>query len=164
MSTFQIGNYIVKKGRIGRGSFSRIYKGYHKKTREICTKYDVIYISDEIVTGFGRLGHIFASENYFDLEPDIILLAKGITSGYVPCGAVVISEKLMSQLDNKEKVISTGAVDVLVDLLKDTSYEVRERAAGVLSNLIYNDSKNTFVNTVRNISTAIMITTGTPIS
>ena len=55
-------------------------KGYHKKTREICTKYDVIYISDEIVTGFGRLGHIFASENYFDLEPDIILLAKGITS------------------------------------------------------------------------------------
>ncbi len=87
-------------------------KGYHKKTREICTKYDVIYISDEIVTGFGRLGHIFASENYFDLEPDIILLAKGITSGYVPCGAVVISEKLMSQLDNKEKVIfSNGFTD-----------------------------------------------------
>ena len=48
----------------------------------------------------------------FDLEPDIILLAKGITSGYVPCGAVVISEKLMSQLDNKEKVIfSNGFTD-----------------------------------------------------
>ena len=87
-------------------------KGYHRKTQEICNKYDVIYISDEIVTGFGRLGHIFSSENYFDLTPDIILLAKGITSGYVPCGAVVISERLMLQLDNKEKVIfSNGFTD-----------------------------------------------------
>ena len=48
-------------------------KGYQKKTLEVCRKYDVIYISDEIVTGFGRLGHIFASENYFDIQPDIIL-------------------------------------------------------------------------------------------
>ena len=87
-------------------------KGYHKKTHAVCKKHDVLYISDEIVTGFGRLGHIFASENYFDFTPDIILLAKGITSGYVPCGAVVISEKLMSQLDNKEKVIfSNGFTD-----------------------------------------------------
>ena len=87
-------------------------KGYHKKTHEICKKHDVLYISDEIVTGFGRLGHIFASENYFDFTPDIILLAKGITSGYVPCGAVVISERLMSKLDNKEKVIfSNGFTD-----------------------------------------------------
>ena len=87
-------------------------KGYHKKTHEICKRHDVLYISDEIVTGFGRLGHIFASENYFDFTPDIILLAKGITSGYVPCGAVVISERLMSKLDNKEKVIfSNGFTD-----------------------------------------------------
>ena len=87
-------------------------KGYHKKTHAVCKKHDVLYISDEIVTGFGRLGHIFASENYFDFTPDIILLAKGITSGYVPCGAVVISERLMSQLDNKEKVIfSNGFTD-----------------------------------------------------
>ena len=87
-------------------------KGYHKKTYEICKRHDVLYISDEIVTGFGRLGHIFASENYFDFTPDIILLAKGITSGYVPCGAVVISERLMSKLDNKEKVIfSNGFTD-----------------------------------------------------
>tara|TARA_B100001057_G_scaffold335385_1_gene336060 strand:+ start:3915 stop:5318 length:1404 start_codon:yes stop_codon:yes gene_type:complete len=87
-------------------------KGYQKKTLEVCRKYDVLYISDEIVTGFGRLGDIFASENYFDIQPDIILLAKGITSGYVPCGAVVISERLMSQLDHKEKVIfSNGFTD-----------------------------------------------------
>ena len=87
-------------------------KGYHKKTLEICRKYNVIYISDEVVTGFGRLGHIMASEKYFDIVPDIILMAKGITSGYVPCGAVVISENLMADLDNKEKVIfSNGFTD-----------------------------------------------------
>ena len=87
-------------------------KGYHKKTLEICRKYNVIYISDEVVTGFGRLGYIMASEKYFDVVPDIILMAKGITSGYVPCGAVVISENLMADLDNKEKVIfSNGFTD-----------------------------------------------------
>ena len=87
-------------------------KGYHKKTLEICRKHNILYISDEIVTGFGRLGHIMSSEEYFDVTPDIILLAKGITSGYVPCGAVVISETLMADLDNKEKVIfSNGFTD-----------------------------------------------------
>ena len=87
-------------------------KGYHQKTLKICRKYNVIYISDEVVTGFGRLGHIMASEKYFDIVPDIILMAKGITSGYVPCGAVVISENLMADLDNKEKVIfSNGFTD-----------------------------------------------------
>ena len=87
-------------------------KGYHKKTLEICRKHNILYISDEIVTGFGRLGHIMSSEEHFDVTPDIILLAKGITSGYVPCGAVVISETLMADLDNKEKVIfSNGFTD-----------------------------------------------------
>ena len=87
-------------------------KGYHKKTLEVCRKHNILYISDEIVTGFGRLGHIMSSEEHFDVTPDIILLAKGITSGYVPCGAVVISEALMADLDNKEKVIfSNGFTD-----------------------------------------------------
>jgi adenosylmethionine-8-amino-7-oxononanoate aminotransferase len=53
-----------------------------------------------------------SSQEHFDITPDIILLAKGITSGYVPCGAVVISETLMADLDNKEKVIfSNGFTD-----------------------------------------------------
>jgi adenosylmethionine-8-amino-7-oxononanoate aminotransferase len=87
-------------------------KGYQKRTLEICRQHNVIYISDEIVTGFGRLGHIMSSQEHFDITPDIILLAKGITSGYVPCGAVVISETLMADLDNKEKVIfSNGFTD-----------------------------------------------------
>jgi adenosylmethionine-8-amino-7-oxononanoate aminotransferase len=66
--------------------------GYHKRTREVCRKYDVVYISDEVVTGFGRLGHFFASEPVFDLSPDIISSAKGLTSGYQPLSATMIPD------------------------------------------------------------------------
>ena len=72
--------------------------GYHKKTLDICRKYDVLYISDEVVTAFGRLGHHFASEDVFDIVPDIITVAKGISSGYQPLGAAIISEKLMNRI------------------------------------------------------------------
>jgi len=66
--------------------------GYHRRTREVCTKYDVIYVSDEVVTGFGRLGHFFASEPVFDLTPDIITCAKGLTSGYQPLSATLLPD------------------------------------------------------------------------
>jgi adenosylmethionine-8-amino-7-oxononanoate aminotransferase len=72
--------------------------GYQKRTWEICRKYDVLYISDEVVTGFGRLGHIFASEPMFGIQPDIITCAKGLTSGYVPLGAMLVSDRLFDAL------------------------------------------------------------------
>jgi putrescine---pyruvate transaminase len=71
--------------------------GYHKKCLEVCRRHDVLYISDEVVTGFGRLGHIFASESVFDIVPDIITCAKGLTSGYVPLGALIISDRLITE-------------------------------------------------------------------
>ncbi len=73
-------------------------KGYHRRTLEVCRKYDVLYISDEVVTGFGRLGEIFASEPVFDIVPDIITSAKGLTSGYVPLGAFFVSDRLYDRL------------------------------------------------------------------
>ena len=82
-------------------------EGYHKKCWEICRKHDVLYIADEVVTAFGRLGHWFASEDVFDMVPDIITTAKGLTSGYVPMGAVLISDNLMEQVRSADE---TGAV------------------------------------------------------
>ena len=73
-------------------------KGYHKKTYEICKKYNVLYISDEVVTAFGRLGHWFSSEDVFDFTPDIITCAKGLTSGYIPMGATIISDSLIEDI------------------------------------------------------------------
>ncbi len=81
--------------------------GYHQRTLEICRKYDVLYISDEIVTGFGRLGHWFSSKPVFDIVPDIITCAKGLTSGYLPLGAVLISDRLLDAIsgENRENVL-----------------------------------------------------------
>jgi beta-alanine--pyruvate transaminase len=63
-------------------------KGYLKRLREICTKHGILLILDEVITGFGRLGTSFAAE-YFDVLPDLITTAKGLTSGTVPMGAVI---------------------------------------------------------------------------
>ncbi|QKV17548.1 aspartate aminotransferase family protein [Oricola thermophila] len=65
-------------------------KGYLKRLREICDKHGILLIFDEVITGFGRLGAPFATD-YFDVVPDLITTAKGITSGTVPMGAVFCS-------------------------------------------------------------------------
>ena len=68
--------------------------GYHRRTWEVCKKYEVLYISDEVVTAFGRLGEIFATEAVFDVRPDILVCAKGIASGYLPLGATLFSDEI----------------------------------------------------------------------
>ena len=84
--------------------------GYHAACLDVCRRHDVIYISDEVVTGFGRLGHYFASEAVFGIVPDIITCAKGITSGYVPLGAFLVSDALLRSIDakNPDLVFSNG--------------------------------------------------------
>jgi len=77
--------------------------GYHRRTQEVCRRHDVIYISDEVVTGFGRLGHWFASEDVFGITPDIITCAKGITSGYLPLGAMILSDRLWRDISAEER-------------------------------------------------------------
>lgn len=85
--------------------------GYHKRCLEVCRKHDVLYISDEVVTGFGRLGHWFASEAVFGIVPDIITSAKGITAGYSPMGACIISDALIEDVSgdaSQEATFSNG--------------------------------------------------------
>jgi Adenosylmethionine-8-amino-7-oxononanoate aminotransferase len=77
-------------------------KGYHKQCLEVCRSHDVLYISDEVVTGFGRLGHWFASLDVFDIEPDLITCAKGLTSGYIPMGACLISDRIFSEISGEQ--------------------------------------------------------------
>lgn len=73
-------------------------EGYQQRCLEVCRKYDVLYLSDEVVTGFGRLGEMFASEKVFGIVPDMITMAKGLTSGYQPMGAVAISQRLIDDI------------------------------------------------------------------
>ena len=67
--------------------------GYFEAIQSILKKYEILFIADEVVTGFGRTGKMFGTET-FDLKPDLITLAKGITSGYVPLSACLVSEKI----------------------------------------------------------------------
>jgi taurine--2-oxoglutarate transaminase len=67
--------------------------GYMAGVRAICDKYGIVFIADEVMAGFGRTGEWFAIQN-FDVTPDLMTFAKGVTSGYVPLGGVAISEKI----------------------------------------------------------------------
>jgi len=67
---------------------------YLQRIRRICADHGIVYVSDEVVTGFGRLGEWFASESVFGIVPDIITSAKGLTSGYLPLGATIISDRI----------------------------------------------------------------------
>jgi adenosylmethionine-8-amino-7-oxononanoate aminotransferase len=66
---------------------------YFPRIRQICDKYDVLFIADEVITGFGRTGRWFALDHW-SVQPDLISFAKGITSGYVPLGGIGISDKI----------------------------------------------------------------------
>ncbi|WP_428415071.1 aminotransferase [Pararhizobium sp.] len=72
--------------------------GYLSRMRQLCTDNDILFIADEVVTAFGRLGHVFASSDVFGIEPDMITFAKGVTSGYFPLGGVMISSRLFEEL------------------------------------------------------------------
>jgi adenosylmethionine-8-amino-7-oxononanoate aminotransferase len=68
--------------------------GYFQRVREICDKYGVLMVSDEVICAFGRLGYYFGSERY-GYKPDIITFAKGVTSGYAPLGGMLVTDRLM---------------------------------------------------------------------
>ena len=68
--------------------------GYLKGMRDLCTEYRILFVSDEVVTAFGRLGHFFASEDEFGIVPDVINSAKGLTSAYAPLSATLISDEI----------------------------------------------------------------------
>lgn len=68
--------------------------GYLRRMWEVCRAHDILFIADEVVTGFGRIGHWFASEAEFDVVPDMICCAKGLSSGYQPIGALIFSDRI----------------------------------------------------------------------
>ncbi len=95
---------FVTEPIMGIGGVLEPPEGYHRRTWEICKKYDVLYIHDEVITAFGRLGHMLASEDIYGVVPDIINVAKGITSGYQPLAATIISAEMFD-------VISASGAD-----------------------------------------------------
>jgi adenosylmethionine-8-amino-7-oxononanoate aminotransferase len=74
---------------------------YLQRIWQLCRDHDILYVSDEVVTGFGRLGQWFASERVFGIQPDIIISAKGLTSGYLPLGAMLFSDRVFDAISDR---------------------------------------------------------------
>ena len=81
--------------------------GYFERVREICDEHGVLLVSDEVICAFGRLGHMFGSER-FGYRPDMITMAKGLTSGYAPLGGVMISDSVAEPFVAAEQEFNHG--------------------------------------------------------
>ncbi|NBA96681.1 aspartate aminotransferase family protein [Pseudomonas sp. R5(2019)] len=71
---------------------------YWPKVKEILAKYDILFVADEVICGFGRTGEWFGSD-YYDLKPDLMTIAKGMTSGYIPMGGVIVRDEIVKVLN-----------------------------------------------------------------
>lgn len=89
---------------MGAGGVLLPPEGYFAKIQQVLAKYDVQFIVDEVICGFGRTGQMFGSQTY-GLKPDTISMAKGLTSAYAPLGAITVSEEMyQSMLDQSRKI------------------------------------------------------------
>src|SRR6185312_16216600 len=83
---------------LGTGGIVPPPAGYWQKIQGVLNKYDVLLVADEVVTGFGRLGTMFGSDHY-GIRPDLITIAKGLTSAYAPLSGVIVSEAVWKVLE-----------------------------------------------------------------
>jgi hypothetical protein len=81
--------------------------GYFERVREICDRYGVLLVSDEVICAFGRLGYYFGSQRY-GYQPDIITFAKGVTSGYSPLGGMMVRDRLMEPFTSGQSTFLHG--------------------------------------------------------
>lgn len=92
---------IFFEGVVGSNGIIVPPDDYWPRMREICDQYGIMLISDEVMSGFGRTGKWFAVDNW-EVAPDILTMAKGVTSGYVPLGAVVVSEEIAQHFEENK--------------------------------------------------------------
>ncbi|HET7579105.1 MAG TPA: aspartate aminotransferase family protein [Bacillales bacterium] len=81
--------------------------GYYQRVKEICDKYEILTIADEVVTGLGRTGKMFAMEHW-DVQPDLMTLGKGLGGGCTPIGAAMVSDRVIDTIKNGSKMMMAG--------------------------------------------------------
>jgi taurine--2-oxoglutarate transaminase len=90
---------ILLEGESGSSGCLKYPTGYLKRVREICNKHGILLIIDEVMSGFGRTGKWFGFEHH-NIIPDMICMAKGLTSGYLPFGCLMVSDKIAAKYDD----------------------------------------------------------------
>ena len=136
---------------------------YFARIREICDQYDVLLVSDEVITGFGRTGTMFGLEHW-NVQPDMILFAKAITSGYFPLGGIGVNERIAETLDSGEMVwmhaftysahpvgcaVALRTLDIIED--EDFPAQAAEKGAALLNGLTSALSDHPHVGDVRGL-------------
>ncbi len=91
---------IIMEGESGSSGCIKYPEGYLKKVKAICEKHGILFIADEVMSGFGRTGKWFGIQNH-DVEPDLLCFAKGVTAGYLPLGGLMVSETIAKNFDDK---------------------------------------------------------------
>ncbi|HKR06471.1 MAG TPA: aminotransferase class III-fold pyridoxal phosphate-dependent enzyme [Bacteroidia bacterium] len=91
---------ILLEGESGSSGCIKYPPGYWKKVKAIADKHGILTIADEVMSGFGRTGKWFGVDHH-DVIPDILCMAKGITSGYIPLGGLIVKEEIIKHFDNK---------------------------------------------------------------
>lgn len=81
---------------------------YLRRMKAVCESHDILFVADEVVTAFGRLGHWFASESVYGVVPDIICCAKGLSSGYQPIGAMIFSDRIWDAMASEDRWYTSG--------------------------------------------------------
>ncbi|MGO7018435.1 aminotransferase [Rhizobium leguminosarum] len=93
-----VGGFIAEPV-LGTGGITPPPEGYWEAIQTVLKKHDVLLIADEVITGFGRTGSMFGCQHY-DIEPDLITVAKGLTSGYFPLSAAIVGKKVYDVIEN----------------------------------------------------------------
>lgn len=130
---------IMVEGYSGTSGVLQPTEVYYNRIREICDKYDMLLISDEVMSGFGRTGEWFGIDHYPNAQPDIIATAKGITSGYLPLGATIVTEEignyftdntLWAGLTYSSHPLSCAAAVATIEVYRDENLIERSREMG----------------------------------
>jgi taurine--2-oxoglutarate transaminase len=91
---------IIMEGESGSSGCIKYPEGYLKKVKAICEKHGILFIADEVMSGFGRTGKWFGIQHH-DVESDLLCFAKGVTAGYLPLGGLMVSETISKTFDDK---------------------------------------------------------------